>query len=107
MTNRNEQIKEQYQTAIKQELKQFACIENPEDVSHQITEKLINIKLPPSKRKPPNEKPSLSILKEIFIDEIGLEQADRLLLSLASNDQINKKSIYIPSSKRMQKIVNP
>ncbi len=105
MTNRKEQIKEQYQTAIKQELEQFTCIDSAEDVSHQITEKLITIKLSTRKRKPPKEKPNLSILKEILIDGVGHKKADSLLLSLASNDQLNKQSIYIPTEKRMQTLL--
>ena len=105
MTNRQLIIKEEYQQAIKAVLTDYLNPKDADEKAHQLTEKLLALRQANGKRKPKKGKTRFMVMSEIFIDRLGMDTAKTLFLSLAGNDQIKCKSVYIPSVKRIEQLL--
>ena len=105
MTNRQLIIKEEYQQAIKAVLADYLNPKDADKKAHQLTEKLLALRQANGKRKPKKEKTLFMVMSEILIDQLGIDATKSLILSLAGNDEIKCKSVYIPSVKRVEQLL--
>lgn len=106
MTKQQQLIKAQYQDVISELLKGHQCIDNPEVVAQELTEKLLALHKRPRKPKPKRNKSSFQIMGETVAGKWGHEPATELFITLSQDKGLGGQSVYIPKPKRLQKALS-
>ena len=100
------EIKNQYQGVILEALGKYPCIDDKKGEAQRLADCLLMLEKPSTKRKKRTGKSLFVLMQEALISKFGSDEAEEFFIALADNEQLAKRSIYIPSPKKIRALVN-